>query len=108
MHLRAILTAGVLVSTVTASVLNLNIYTDSDGGAHDQAVLTKTEEVTADDKPAWKKRDELHLVPLVPEARTGVLPIELEEALLFARKFHTPILLTHSLNFPLSGSSLRQ
>jgi hypothetical protein len=92
MHLWTVLTSLALASSVSASVLNLNIYTDSDasdvGVHHDQLVLAKTK---ADDDPAWRKRDEGHLVPLVPEARTGAIPIEVEEALIYTRKSLTSV-----------------
>ena len=83
MYLRPFLALIALASTAATSVLNVNIYTDSDVIHEDQSVLAGTRE----DKPGWKKEDELHLVPLVPEARTGSLPADIEEGLVHACKF---------------------
>ncbi|KAF4473361.1 hypothetical protein FAGAP_13200 [Fusarium agapanthi] len=74
----------VLVSSAFATVLNVNVYTNSKstnaGIQQDQMVLDDGKS----DTPAWKGRDERHLVPLLPEARTGVIPADIEEGLIAA------------------------
>ena len=92
MHLWRTLSTLSLASTVVASVLNLNIYTDTEASIadihHDQSVLVETKDAkTKEDKPGWKTRDERHLIPLVPEARTGVLPVDIEEGLISACEY---------------------
>lgn len=77
----------VLASSAFANVLNVNVYTNAKianaGSQQDQMVLDDGKS----DAPAWKGRDERHLVPLLPEARTGVIPADIEEGLIAACKF---------------------
>ncbi|CZR33099.1 uncharacterized protein FPRO_01867 [Fusarium proliferatum ET1] len=74
----------VLASSAFATVLNVNVYTNAKsanpGSQQDQMVLDDGKS----DAPAWKRRDERHLVPLLPEARTGVIPADIEEGLIAA------------------------
>ncbi|KAF4338635.1 hypothetical protein FBEOM_7452 [Fusarium beomiforme] len=74
----------VLPLSVFATVLNVNVYATAEdnkaGHQRDQVVLDDPKS----DDPAWKGRDDLHLVPLLPEARTGVIPVDIEEALIAA------------------------
>ena len=44
---------------------------------------------SCDITPAWKRTNDLNIVPLVPEARTGLVPPEVEEGLIYARQFHS-------------------
>ncbi|KAF5659158.1 hypothetical protein FCIRC_12615 [Fusarium circinatum] len=81
---KATLASLVLASSGFATVLNVNVYTDAKsanaGSQQDQMVLDDKKS----DAPAWKGRDERHLVPLLPEARTGVIPADVEEGLIAA------------------------
>jgi hypothetical protein len=68
-------------------VLNVNIYTESTAGEKDASQEQEVIALPKEDPskpPKWKKRDELHLVPLVPGAKSGALPIEVEEGLSYA------------------------
>ena len=42
---------------------------------------------SCDVTPAWERTNDLNIVPLVPEARTGLVPPEVEEGLIYARQF---------------------
>jgi hypothetical protein len=42
---------------------------------------------SCDITPAWERTNDLNIVPLVPEARTGLVPPEVEEGLIYARQF---------------------
>ncbi|KAF4985221.1 hypothetical protein FGRMN_11259, partial [Fusarium graminum] len=84
MLFKALITSVALPYLALASVLNVNVYTNAEdqkaGQQQDQVVLNSPKS----DNPAWKGRDDRHLVPLLPEARTGAIPADIEEGLIAA------------------------
>jgi hypothetical protein len=50
-----------------------------------QQIISEFE--SCDITPAWERTNDLSIVPLVPEARTGLVSPEVEEGLIYARQF---------------------
>lgn len=118
MRLQTIVTVFALTLPSLASVLNLNIYTDSATGKKSVGKAKATEDqkaivIVEDSKPPrWRRRDSNHLIPLVPGAKTGALPIAYEEGLTSACKYSYIMFCGHltiaDSNHRYSGTSFRQ